>query len=131
MLSHSDKANLSFGPEGFVCELAECNSIFKARCMLIKHERLEHRTQTEQKIVDSSALEKCDDLVQGIIKENRHQSLPKVQFTFKSTRPPRIPHKNIVGISDDCQQNISSDIHHEVTSLSDPNGKKTRRGRPR
>ena len=38
--------------------------------------------------------------------------------------PQGIHRKNIVGISDDCQQNISSDIHYEDTILSDPNGKK-------
>ena len=85
----------------------------------MKHKRLEHRNPTEQKILDFSGLEKCDDQE----KENRHLSLPKVQFAFKSTRPPRNPQKNIVDISDDYQKNMSSDTQLEDTSLSDPNGK--------
>ena len=91
--------------------------------MLMKHKRLEHRTPTEQKILDFYGLEKCDDLVKDVVKEKRHLSLPKVQFAFKSTRPPRNPQKNKVDISDDYQQNMSSDTQHEDTSLSDPNGK--------
>ena len=102
---------------------SECNSTFKARCMLMKHKRLEHRVPTEQKTLDFFGLKKCDDLVKDMTKENRNLPLPKVQFAFKSTRPPRNPQKNIVDISDDSQQNRSSDTQHEDTSLSDPNGK--------
>ena len=70
---------------------------------MMKHKRLEHRTPTKQKILDFSGLEKCDNLAKDVVKENRHLSLPKVQFAFKSTRPRRNPQKNIVDLSDGYQ----------------------------
>ena len=35
--SHSDQENLSYGPQGFVCEVFGCNAIFTVRSLLVKH----------------------------------------------------------------------------------------------
>ena len=51
MQSHSNSFNFNSDPRGFSCDLSECKSVFKARCMLMKHRRVEHDPATNFKEV--------------------------------------------------------------------------------